>query len=222
MENKMGRHLRIALNTLILAVFALLVVIGRMQLWMAVFGFGLLISPFVGRVYCGWLCPISAAMTPAAWLRKKLGFRRILPPDRAVSGIIRWLALAMFLTMMGLSVTGRLKLPMLLLMVLAGAAVALLHSEQLWHRHICPFGTLLSITSKSARKGYRASEDLCNGCSKCIKSCPADAIIKSDAIDISEVLPLHMKRAKVSVIFNECLQCGRCADICPLGAIHKV
>lgn len=46
----------------------------------------------------------------------------------------------------------------------------------------------------------------CKGCSKCVKSCPFDAIIME---------------GRLAVIGTGCTGCGQCVDVCPFGAIEK-
>ena len=50
-------------------------------------------------------------------------------------------------------------------------------------------------------------KELCKGCTKCVKSCPFEAITMVD---------------KKAVIGNGCTECGACIDNCPFKAISKV
>ena len=49
-------------------------------------------------------------------------------------------------------------------------------------------------------------EDLCIGCTKCIKRCPTDAIVGASK-------QIH------GVVDDACTGCEACADVCPTGAI---
>ena len=49
-------------------------------------------------------------------------------------------------------------------------------------------------------------EDLCIGCTKCIKRCPTDAIVGASR-------QIH------GVVDDACTGCEKCADVCPTGAI---
>ncbi len=51
------------------------------------------------------------------------------------------------------------------------------------------------------------NEDLCVGCTKCILSCPVDAIIGS-------------KNLMHTVISNECTGCNLCVTVCPMDCIE--
>lgn len=46
----------------------------------------------------------------------------------------------------------------------------------------------------------------CKGCSKCVKSCPFDAITME---------------GRLAVIGTGCTSCGQCVEVCPFGAIEK-
>lgn len=49
-------------------------------------------------------------------------------------------------------------------------------------------------------------KDKCKGCTKCIKSCPFEAITME---------------GKLAVIGTACTGCGQCVEVCPFGAIEK-
>lgn len=49
-------------------------------------------------------------------------------------------------------------------------------------------------------------EDKCKGCTKCVKSCPFDAITME---------------GKLAVIGDTCTSCGACIEVCPFDAIEK-
>ena len=42
--------------------FVILIALGKVQLWMAIFGISLLLSTYFGRFYCGYICPINTGM----------------------------------------------------------------------------------------------------------------------------------------------------------------
>lgn len=49
-------------------------------------------------------------------------------------------------------------------------------------------------------------EDLCTGCTKCMKRCPTDAIVGASR-------QIH------GIVDDACTGCEKCADVCPTGAI---
>jgi len=56
---------------------------------------------------------------------------------------------------------------------------------------------------------YRVEEELCKGCTLCLKRCPTDAIFGS------------LKHPH-QIDEEKCIGCGQCLDVCRVGAIFKV
>ena len=52
-----------------------------MILWLGIFGITLLLALLLGRVYCGWMCPMNTLMLPTAWLSKKLNLQAKIAPN---------------------------------------------------------------------------------------------------------------------------------------------
>ena len=73
----------------------------------------------------------------------------------------------------------------------------------------CPAGVCKSLLK------YSIDRDVCIGCGKCAKNCPADAISKTTYIAPGHKLPsLEIDSAK-------CVKCGACIDGCKFKAISK-
>jgi ferredoxin-type protein NapH len=58
-------RIRNAVRVLFLAAFVVLVLTGRVKLWMGIFALGVVASFFTGRIYCGWICPMNSVMQAA-------------------------------------------------------------------------------------------------------------------------------------------------------------
>ena len=62
---------------------------------------------------------------------------------------------------------------------------------------------------------YTIEQDSCVGCGRCARSCPADAIVKTDYTAPGKKLPSYQIDA------GKCVKCGACMATCKLKAIVK-
>jgi len=192
-----------ALQIIFLAAFIFIMVIGRVQLWLGIFLISLLLAPFLGRIYCGYICPINTLSQATQKISKK---KKIKVPKWIKHPVVRYLALVLLVLVMVFTMRSGKKLPVLPLLTGVGVLLSLIFEESLWHRYLCPYGTLQSIFAKKTKKAYEVDSEKCISCGKCAKVCPDDAI-----------------SGKIALIDkSECLLCGRCEEVCPVKAISKV
>lgn len=204
MKNEKG----IQIITLLL--FVMLLALGKVQIWMFIFGGSLILSTYFGRFYCGYICPINTGMEQIDKNVDKNKRKRKHTPEFFKSVWIRYGILALFLgTMAIVFITGK-KLPVLPVLFGSGIILTIFYKPEFWHRYLCPYGTLLSFFSRFNKKSYMIKDEECIKCGKCVKVCPSDAIIREDKKDY----PL--------IIQNECLQCGSCKEVCPTDTIEKL
>ncbi len=190
--------------------FLALIALGKMQLWMMIFLVGLLLSSFMGRFYCGYICPINTAMEviDANASRKKR--KRLKTPDWIKSPIIRAAILVLFLATMGFVFKTGKKLPILPILFILGIVLTIFFEPSLWHKYLCPFGSLLSIFSRKNKKGFKIEDKGCIQCGQCVRVCPGDAISWED------------KKKDPTINMSDCLVCGQCEKICPKDVIEYV
>ena len=188
----------------------------------------LLGAVLLGRVFCGWLCPLGGVID----LFDFLLFRRLptwIRPGRL--GKVRFLVLGAVLAAaaFGLILTPFVApLPMLnralalgwvqalpgtdthlpasnawrVSAIMAGAAILLsLIATRFWCRVLCPSGALLGLAGRLGLR--RRVNDACIACGKCARECPAGAISPQDFASRP----------------TECILCLKCRDICPVDAI---
>jgi polyferredoxin len=86
-----------------------------------------------------------------------------------------------------------------LILVLALNAI----DRRFWCRNLCPLGGLLGLVS--LLPGLRRTVDVetCTSCARCAKTCPTQAVDRSDAFSSSSA---------------ECIACMQCIDTCPTHA----
>lgn len=202
----MAKHRKVIQN-ISLILFGALIFIGKFQLWMVIFGISLLLSIFLGRFYCGYLCPINVSIETTDNSRRKAKKKAKKTPDWAKNNLIRYGILLLFLGTMVFSLRTGSKVPVLPILFVIGAVMTLRFEPSFWHRYLCPFGTLLSIFSKKNKKGFEI-EDGCIRCGICVKNCPSDAIVWENRLEDPEIMK------------NECLVCNRCEELCPEEVIE--
>ncbi len=199
--------LRIISQILFLAVFIILFRNRVLQRWIIIFAGGVIISLLFSRFYCGWICPIGTLMRFQSWLYRKMGIKRLKVPAFMKSKWLRWLWLILFVTSMVAVKRFGLKINMLLYITLLGVIITFLFEEELWHKYICPYGTILNISSRPARLKMIIDKDKCTGCGLCQKECINNTI-------------LELADGKRGISNKECLLCFKCQEVCPVDAVE--
>ncbi|MFM5463323.1 quinol dehydrogenase ferredoxin subunit NapH [Aeromonas simiae] len=172
-----------------------------------------------GRVFCSWVCPVNLITDAAAWLRMRLGLRAGSTLSRAT----RYWLLAMVLVLpvaTGLLVWEWVNpVPLVLrgLLFGMGAGWTLLLAlllfdlfvvERGWCGHLCPVGAFWALVNRVGFIKISASgRDRCSNCMDCYAVCPERPILKG---------PVHGARRGHGPLIaaQECLNCGRCIDVC--------
>lgn len=183
----------------------------------------LLLAALLGRVFCGWVCPVNTILEGFDTLRRRalprLGLR---PFDLAVPRWAKWLLLfagtatawladlALWANLLPHVLIGR---EVFSLMVFGATAVGapllaaiilaeLFFSRRVWCRSLCPTGALLGAFGSAAPLRVRRAERPCvEGCAACARACP---------------MALDPARPFAPA---ECSNCGLCASVCPAGRL---
>lgn len=190
-----------------LGVFIGLIKLGKPQLWLAIFLISLIATPLFGRFYCGLICPINTLISITDWIYKKLKIKRREVPKWIKKSISRYAVLISFLGFMSvILITGK-KIPVLIIFTTLGVVITLFFVPSLWHRYLCPYGTLLNIAGLFAKRGLVVENENCIKCGICKSVCPAEAIEMESKEQYPEIVP------------SLCLECLRCTDSCPKDTI---
>ncbi|MBR0367263.1 MAG: redoxin family protein [Clostridia bacterium] len=199
-----------------------------------VLGILLLFGVVLGRTVCGWLCPmgliqelihkiptpklrkgrVTRAMT---WLKYAIlavfaialplwyglcydlplpGFCKYICPAGTSEGAMGLLANTMpantgYFSMLGILFTRKFVIMLVI-------ALACAFCYRAFCRFICPLGAIYGLFNRFNVIGVKVDAARCNGCGACVRGCPMDVRRVGD---------------------HECIQCGKCVDMCNQGAI---
>lgn len=189
-----------------LILFFVLLFSGKIQAWLIILITGFCSSLIIGRVYCGWCCPVNAMNDLIEFLYKQLGIKKKSIPEsfkHSHSGLI---CFVLFLGLFTLSLMNGNRPHLFTIITFSGVLVSGIFISSLWCNYLCPWGTLLKITSNYSVFTWSIDMDKCIGCGVCASNCPSNTIQKSDNVI-------------QSIEYSLCLQCLRCINRCPKYAI---
>ncbi len=197
-----------------------------------VLGIILLFGVILGRTICGWLCPLGLIQellhripTPKlkknrvtralSWLKYVIlvvfviaiplwyglryqiplpGFCKYICPAGTFEGAMGHLANpgnTSYYSMLGILFTRKF-----VIMLVIGLACIFCYRS--FCRFICPLGAIYGLFNRFGVIGVKVDASRCNGCGACVRHCGMDVRRVGD---------------------HECIQCGKCMDVCAQGAI---
>lgn len=191
-----------------------------------VFGLMFLVSLFLGRAFCGWVCPAGGLQECC-----------VLASDRrAKGGWLNWIkyliwvpwisiiAIAavnagglkkidfLYQTKYGISISEPKAYIIFYAVILLIVIMAFTSGRRSFCHYVCWMAPFMIIGSKIKNKlGYpslhlKGDKDKCIGCSSCTKKCPMSL----------EVMDMVQRSDMQN---TECILCGECIDACPKKAI---
>lgn len=179
----------------------------------------ILLSLFIGRFFCGWVCPVGAVQE----LIHPVNFKFRLPYllERIFS-YFRFLLLIIGLLFSWSEISNiwnlydpfqslfNCKWPLIATFLLGIVLTGSIFIERFFCRYLCPLGGILALTSKFSLVKMKADSNTCIACGKCSqpKACPMDMISANNPYTD---LP--------TIEASECILCHQCADICRYSAI---
>jgi len=188
----------------------------------------LLLTPLLGRFFCGWICPLGTLLDATGWLlrqRDRISARldRALRPTKYALLIVvvvaaglssQWFFVIdpLSLTYRGLTtgvwplLTGAWQAvaigPLLLFGVVLGLTAL---TPRFFCRYLCPLGALYALFSRTPLVRREVSK--CTGCEVghgCRDTCPMAAIATNPKVSNS----------------SECIVCQTCEVGCPAGPVR--
>jgi ferredoxin-type protein NapH len=180
-----------------------------------------LLNVLLGRVFCGWVCPLGFLLEGVEALRRRLPLK-----DRHLPAWLRWGLAGGLLA--GSLLGGQplferfgpqANFARLLLFGLAWEALILpavvladlLVARRLWCRTLCPAGLTYGLLARLGAVRVKLDADHCNRCGKCLNACPQGRIVLQEAVAGRSVRPTADPSA--------CVACGECIDVCPTRAL---
>ncbi len=184
-----------------------------------------LIYALLGRIFCGWVCPLGLVTDLNdvlrrridRWLRRR---GRSLPVITLPTSIKYWVLagflLASFLISLPVFTTFSpinwlvwgivFGLPSALLAIAAWLLLELV-SPRLFCRSLCPLGALYSLIGRFGLLRIRiSSPTACRlQCAVCDACCPMGIHVMAD----------HATSGHATITDPECTRCGACVDVCP-------
>ncbi len=175
-----------------------------------------------GRAFCSWVCPVNMITDLANFLRRKLGIDRIhkkQPSSRNMRywvlglGLVLSFALGVtafeFVSPIGMTHRGIIfgfgfGLAAMLVIFLFDLFVL----KNGWCGHICPLGGFYSLIGRFSFIRVHHDESKCTACMKCKLICPEDQVL--DMIG----------KESAPVVSGECINCGRCIEVCDDDALE--
>ena len=96
----MNKTIITMIRVFFLLLFIFLNAIGKSVIWLGIYAVSLLLVPFFGRIYCGYICPMNTLMIPTEKISKKLNIQTSNKPKFLKNGWFTWLALFLSLDLL--------------------------------------------------------------------------------------------------------------------------
>jgi ferredoxin-type protein NapH len=170
----------------------------------------LLVSVIMGRVFCGWVCPLNTVLEMVALVTKPQHMTKPLWQPYWFLGAVLILSavagLPLFTLISPIGIVSRalvfgagIELALILLLIF----IELFYGRKFWCRKICPVGALYSIVGRYRPLKIELDDSKCIQCGKCYQQC-------SMGVNVGSNRPQELR---------SCISCGECTDVCGEKAV---
>ena len=175
-----------------------------------------------GRAFCSWVCPINMVTDFANWLRMKTGLHREEWQLRISRKTRYWvLGLSLVVSFIIAAPAFEFISPISMLhrglifgigfgWVAVGGVFLfdLFVTKNGWCGHVCPLGGFYSLITKPSAIRVKHDADKCTLCMNCKNVCPEKQVL------------WMIGKESVIVSSGECINCGRCIEVCNDDALN--
>ncbi|WP_297455766.1 quinol dehydrogenase ferredoxin subunit NapH [Persephonella sp.] len=175
-----------------------------------------------GRAFCSWVCPINMITDLANWIRVKTGIHREEWQLRLSRKVRYWvLGLSLIVSFIVGAPAFELISPISMLhrglifgmgfgwvAVLGVFLFDLFATKNGWCGHVCPLGGFFSLVTKPSAIRVKHDADKCTLCMNCKNICPEKQVL------------WMIGKESVFVSSGECINCGRCIEVCNDDALN--
>jgi len=183
-------------------------------------------SLFLGRAFCGWICPAGATQELCLRIRNK-SFKNGKSNWIKYAIWIPWVSVIVLMfvqaggiiavdpfyqTYYGISITGIESVVMFLVIAGLFAGIALVAGKRASCHTICwmapfmIFGRKIRNAANLPSLQLTSNKEKCVNCKVCAKKCPM-------SLEVNQMVQIEKMEN------SECILCGSCVDNCPKGAI---
>lgn len=175
-----------------------------------------------GRAFCSWVCPMNMITDFANWLRVKTGLHKDEWQLRFSRKTRYWiLGLSLVLSFLVGAPAFEFISPISMLhrglvfgmgfgifAILTVFLFDLFVAKNGWCGHICPLGAFYSLVSKPSVIRVKHNSDKCTLCMNCKNICPEKQVL------------WMVGKETTFVSSGECINCGRCIEVCNDDALN--